>query len=355
MPSNQTKQRKSQHIKIVLAKKVAFREKTTGLEDIPFKEIELMYTALPQADKKEIDFSTKFLGKKFFAPIMVSGMTGGTKEATKINQDIAQACQNLGLGMGVGSQRAMVENHALTQTYYVRDEAPDIFLAGNIGAAQLEEYSISQIQKAVDDIRADALAIHLNAAQEAVQKEGDTNFSNTLSLIKKTVSQIKQPVYVKEVGNGITFEAAKLLSKTGIKAIDVQGAGGTTWIGVESYRGNKELGETFWDIGIPTTISVMEARKAFKGPIVASGGIRTGLDVVKSIMLGADMASMAYPVLKAQHAAGAIGVEKYLEKIIEEIRTAMFLVGAKNIKELKKKKFVLKGKTLDWAKQRKLI
>ncbi len=356
MPDSvQTKKRKGEHIKIVLEKKVAFREKTTGFEDISFKEIELMYSAMPQIDKKKIDLSTKLFSKKFSAPIMVSGMTGGVKEAEKINKDIAIACQALGLGMGVGSQRAMIEDESLTHTYFVRDVAPDIFLAANIGAAQLEEYSVSEIQKAVDAIKADALAIHLNAAQEAVQKEGDTNFSNALSLIKKVSAKIRQPVYVKEVGNGITFESAKMLSKTGVKAIDVQGAGGTTWVGVESFRGNKELGETFWDIGIPTTISVMETRKAFKGTIIASGGIRTGLDAAKCIILGADMASMAYPVLKAQNAAGSSGVKRFLENIIEETRVAMFLSGAKNIAELKKKKFVLKGKTLEWARQRKLV
>ncbi|MBI2597739.1 MAG: type 2 isopentenyl-diphosphate Delta-isomerase [Candidatus Diapherotrites archaeon] len=357
MPTNflQTKKRKGEHLKIVLNKKVAFKEKTTGLEDVSFKEIELLYTAIPRVDKKKIDLRTAFFSKKFSAPLMVSGMTGGVAEAKKINKDIAKACEELGLGMGVGSQRAMIENPLLTETYFVRDVAPKIFIAGNIGAAQLEEYSCKQIQKAIDDIGADALAIHLNAAQEAVQKEGDTNFSNTYSLVKKTVKEIKKPVYVKEVGNGITFEVAKLLAKTGIKAIDVQGAGGTTWVGVESFRGNKDLGETFWDIGIPTTVSVMETRKAFNGPIIASGGIRTGLDVVKCIILGADLASMAYPVLKAQNKGGASGVKNFLEKIIEEARTAMFLVGAKNIKELKKKKFVLKGKTLEWAKQRKLV
>lgn len=349
-----TRKRKGEHLKIVLNKMVQFREKTTGLEDVQFKEIELSYNALPEINKKDIDLKTSFLEKKFNAPILVSGMTGGAKKATKVNKDIARACQELGLGMGVGSQRAMVEKPRLADTYYVRDVAPDIFLAGNVGVAQLQEYGAAQIQKALDDIKADALAIHLNAAQEAVQKEGDTNFSNALSLIKKTVKNIKQPVYVKEVGNGITFETAKKIASTGVRAIDVQGAGGTTWVGVEAYRGNKEIGETFWDIGIPTTISVMECRKAFNGPIIASGGIRSGLDAAKCIILGADMASMAYPVLKAQNTGGTTGVKKFLEKITEELRVAMFLVGAKNIKELKKKKTILKGKTLDWAKQRKL-
>ncbi len=355
MPEDHTtKKRKGEHLEIVLNKMVQFKEKTTGLEDVQFKDIELVYNALPEIDKKKIDLSTKFLGKKFFAPVMVSGMTGGVKEATKVNKDIATACQELGLGMGVGSQRAMVEAPELTHTYYVRDVAPDIFLAGNIGVAQLQEYDSSQIQKAVNDIEADALAIHLNAAQEAVQKEGDTNFSDALKQIQLTRKKIKQPVYIKEVGNGITFEVAKKLAGSGVKAIDVQGAGGTTWVGVEAFRGNEEIGETFWDIGIPTTISVMECRKAFKGPIIASGGIRSGLDAVKCLMLGADLVSMAYPVLKAQNAGGSVGVENFLVKFIEEMRVGMFLLGAKNIKELKKKKFVIKGKTLDWAKQRKL-
>ncbi len=351
---HQTKKRKGEHLKIVLNKMVQFKEKTTGLEDVQFKDIELVYNALPEIDKKEIDLSVKFLGKEFSAPLMVSGMTGGVKQATKVNKDIATACQELGLGMGVGSQRAMIENHELTETYYVRDVAPDIFLAGNIGVAQLQEYRFEQIQKALDDIGANALAIHLNAAQEAVQKEGDTDFSNSLELIKKTVKAIRQLVYVKEVGNGITFEAAKKIASAKVKAIDVQGAGGTTWVGVEAYRGNMEIGETFWDIGIPTTISVMECRKAFDGPIVASGGIRSGMDAVKCLLLGADMVSMAYPVLKVQNAGGSTGVERFLEKIVEEMRVGMFLLGAKNIKELKKKKAVLKGKTLEWARQRKL-
>ena len=353
--SGQTSRRKGEHLEIVLNKAVQFKEKSTGLEDVQFKEIELPYNALPEIDKKEINLSTSFLGKKFRAPLMVSGMTGGIKEAEKVNKDIAKACQETGLGMGVGSQRAMIEHPELTETYYVRDVAPDIFLAGNIGIAQLAEYSVKEIKAAVEGIKADALAIHLNAAQEAVQKEGDTNFKNSLLYIKKLVGSLRIPVYVKEVGNGITFEAAKKIAATGVKAIDVQGAGGTTWVGVEAFRGNGEIANTFWDVGIPTTVSVLECRKAFKGPIVASGGIRSGMDMSKCLMLGADMCSMAYPVLKAQNAGGSNAVKRFFEHTIEELRTAMFLVGAKNLKELKKQKPILKGKTLDWAKQRKLV
>ncbi|MDD5163375.1 MAG: type 2 isopentenyl-diphosphate Delta-isomerase [Candidatus ainarchaeum sp.] len=334
----QTQNRKTEHLKIACSENVQFREKTTGLEKIGFKGIDLEYKTLPEINKKEISLQAEFLGKKFSAPIIVEAITGGTEEARQINRDIAGACEELGIGMGLGSMRAMIENPALKETYFVRDIAPKIFLAGNIGAAQLLQYPIEKIEKAIEEIKADALAIHLNAAQEALQKEGDTNFKGVLNAIEKISAKLSKPVYVKEVGHGIGFSVAKKLAKTKIKAIDVAGAGGTSWTGIDSLRGNKELGETFWDYGIATAESIVQCRKAFKKKIIASGGIRTGLDIAKAIALGADMAGIALPVLKAQQEAGKEGVKKYLEKIIEELRIAMFLSGAKSLKELKKVK-----------------
>ncbi|MBN1941138.1 MAG: type 2 isopentenyl-diphosphate Delta-isomerase [Candidatus Diapherotrites archaeon] len=331
-----TQKRKTEHLDIACNQNVQFREKKTGFEKIGFKEIELEYKTLPEIDKKEIKLETKFLGKKFSAPLLVGAITGGCTEATQINKDIAGACEELGLGMCLGSMRAMLEKPELKETYFVRDVAPNIFLAGNIGAAQLPQYSIEKIEKALKEIKADALAIHLNAAQEALQKEGDTNFKGALKAIAKVSRELSKPVYVKEVGHGISGRIAKELAKTKIKAIDVAGAGGTSWTGIDSLRGNAELGETFWDYGIPTVQSIVECRKAFKGAIVASGGVRTGLDVAKAIALGADIAGIALPVLKAQQTGGKEGVKKYLEKVIEELRIAMFLSGAKNLKELKK-------------------
>ncbi len=329
-----TEKRKAEHIEIALRKNVQFKSKTTE-----FEKIRLEYDCIPDFDLSETNLSTTFLGKNFFAPLMVSAITGGAKNAREINRDIAKACQKLGIGMGLGSQRAMLEDSSLTDTYQVRDVAPDIFLAGNIGITQLKNYSVKQIEKALSDIKADALAVHLNAAQEAVQPDGTPNFNGALSALKALSRKLSKPVYVKEVGHGIGRNAAKKLAGTGIKAIDVQGAGGTSWVAIDSLRGNKGLGEAFWDFGIPTAVSVFECRQAFKGPIIASGGVRSGLDVVKGLILGANLAGIALPVLKAQSLGGAKGVEKYLQEIIDETRIAMFLLNAKSIKDLKKTKY----------------
>lgn len=335
-----TQNRKQDHIRISLEESVQFREKTTGLERFSFGGIDLQYNALPEMNKAEIDLGTEFLGKKFNAPLIVEAITGGVEEAKKINKDIARVCEELGIGMGLGSQRAMIENPTLKDTYFVRDVAPGIFLAGNIGVTELGHYSAEEIEKAVETVGADALAIHVNAAQAAMQPEKETNFKGRLEEIKKLAEQFKKPVYIKEVGHGIDFETAKSLAKTGIKAIDVAGAGGTSWTAIDSKRGHKEIGETFWDIGIPTAESIAQCRKAFKGKIIASGGIRTGLDCAKAIALGADLCGLALPVFKAQQKEGSNGVKKLLEKIIEELRIAMFLTGSKNLSQLKKKAIV---------------
>ncbi len=349
-----TEKRKLEHLNICLGRNVGFKSKTTLLEDLGFGGVELGYNALPKVAKGNIDLSCAFLGKAFKAPLMVEAITGGTEKAGKINRDIAIACEGLGIGMGLGSQRAMLENPELAETYCVRDVAPSIFLAGNIGVVNLGEYSISELREALDTVGADALAIHINAAHEAVQEEGNPDFSNAIENIKKIASKLGKPVYVKEVGHGINFEVAKALGRTGIKAIDVAGAGGTSWTGVEAVRAKKEIANELWDIGLPTAASILEVKKAFRGEIIASGGIRNGFQIAKSIVLGADVCGIALPVLRAQSSAGAEGAKKYLEKIIEEIRVACFLIDAKNITELKKKDYVLHGKLREWAEQRKM-
>ncbi len=337
IPMGKIENRKLEHLDISLNKNVQFREKTTGFEKIAFKGIDLEYKALPEMDKGEVNLETEFLGKKFKSPLMVEAITGGAKEAGKINKDIAKACEALGIGMGLGSQRAMIEKPELSETYVVRDVAPTIFLAGNIGVTELGKIPASQIAEALEKVGADALAVHINAAQAAMQPEKETDFSGRVAEIKKLVKEIKKPVYVKEVGHGINLETAKALAKTGIKAIDVAGAGGTSWTAIDSFRGNKNLGETFRDIGIPTSQSIVECRKAFNGQIIASGGIRNGLDCAKALALGADICGIALPVLKAQQSGGSKAVQKYLERITEELRIAMFLAGAKTIGQLKGK------------------
>lgn len=348
-----TEKRKVEHLHVVREQNVNYKNKPTGLNDIAFEDVDLEYKTLPEINKKNIKIETRFLGKKFSAPLFVSGMTGGAEEAKRVNREIAVAVEKLHLGMGVGSQRAMIENPSLTHTYAVRDVMPTAFLAGNIGVAQLLQYPTEKIVWALDQIKADALAIHLNSAQEAVQREGDTDLKGALSQIKKTVSELKKqyPVYVKEVGNGIDRSTAKALAKTRVAAIDIQGAGGTTWVGVEVLRKKSDVGEAYWDFGIPTAVSLMNVRKEFDGPIIASGGIRNGFDVLKALVLGANLVGMARPVFMAQQKGGSTQVEKMLSLIIDEFQTGQFLVGANELKDLKKVKFVVTGKTREWMEQ----
>ncbi len=351
--TKKTEQRKTEHLKVVREQNVNYKNKRTGLEDVQFEDIDLEYKTLPEINKKEIRTETEFLGKKFAAPLFVSGMTGGTKEASTINREIAAAVEKMRIGMGIGSQRAMIENPKLKETYFVRDQMPTAFLAGNVGIAQLLQYSTEKIEWALREIKADALAIHLNSAQEAVQREGDTDLKGALKQIKKTVQELKgkYPVYVKEVGNGIDKKTARELAKTNVAAIDIQGAGGTTWIGVEVMRKKSDVGEAYWDFGIPTAVSLINCRKEFEGPIIASGGIRNGYDALKAMVLGANLAGMARPVFMAQQTGGSNSVEQMLKHIEEEFKTGMFLVGAKNLKELKKTRYLITGKTKEWLEQ----
>jgi len=345
----QVEKRKSEHLQVCLKKDVSFKEKTTLLECV-----ELNYKALPEINFAEVDLSTEFLGKKFSFPFLVSAITGGAQASKKINLDIAKACQDLGIGMGLGSMRAMLQQPSLMETYFVRDVAPDIFLAGNIGAAQLKQYSPHEINDALQAIEANALAIHINAAQEAMQPEGDLDFSGVIAKIAEYADTLSVPVYVKEVGHGVSYEVASALRETNIKAIDVQGAGGTSWTRVDALRHKKSFGEEFRDFGTPTTVSLIETKNALKGApkkIVASGGIRNGLDAVKAIVIGANMTGNALPVLKAQDKKGAKGVADYLQNMKTEMQITSFLLGCKNVEELHKQQYVVLGKLKEWLKQ----
>ena len=323
------KQRKTDHLEIALKKDVNFKCKTNGLENV-----DLNYACLPEINRDEVNTETVFMGKKLRAPLMVSAITGGTIKAEKINRDIAQACEAAGVAFGLGSQRAMLEKPGLARTYQVRGVAPSILLFGNIGAVQLKEYSVQEIEDMLDTVKADVLAIHCNAAQEAIQPEGTVDFSGCLDFIDKVSRHLSKPVIIKEVGAGVSKEVAEKISRTNVAAIDVAGAGGTSWTGIEYLRHKKRDG-AFWDFGIPTAESIQEVRQVFSGPIIASGGIRTGLDCVKAMSLGASLCGMALPVLKAQAKGGSLGVKKFLQQTIEEIRTAMFLIGVKTIDQIK--------------------
>jgi isopentenyl-diphosphate delta-isomerase len=284
-----TGKRKADHIRICIEQKAQAKKTTAGFEDIQF-----VHRALPELDRQKISLSTSFLGKKLSAPIIVGAMTGGTEEATKINGSIAEAVEKLGLGMGVGSQRAGIEDVKLVKTYSVtRKKAPTAFLIANIGGVQLVHgYGLKEVKKAMEMIDADALAIHLNAVQETVQPEGQTNFKGILSKIQETASKLEKPVIVKETGCGVSAEDAKALEDAGVKAIDVGGVGGTSFAAVEYYRSTSPniMSEIFWDWGIPTAISLIEVTQTVKIPVIASGGVRSGLDIAKSIALNASLA-----------------------------------------------------------------
>lgn len=334
---------------------VQARNVTTGFEDTSF-----IHRALPEIDREKIDLTTRVFGHKFAAPLLVGAITGGTQMATKINATIAEAVEQLGLGMGVGSQRAALEDKKVEETFAIaRKKAPKAFLIANIGGVQLKNgYGVQEIQKVVDMIDADAVAIHLNALQETAQPEGQTNFSNVLQKIREVAGEIDKPVIAKETGAGIAFEEARRLEAANVKGIDVSGAGGTSFAAVEYYRAKerednvqRRLGDVFWDWGIPTAASIVEAAQATYVPIIGSGGIRSGVDVAKALALGASLASFSQPILRSA-VKGVKETFRILSILIDELRNVMFLVGADSVQTLRKTPIVIRGETSEWLRTR---
>ena len=334
--------RKLEHLLLCTHSDVEYHKKTG------FKDVELVHKALPEVNKEEIDLSTSLLGKKMDAPLIITAITGGHPSSIAVNQKLAQAAGKLNIGMGLGSQRAAVESPELASTYTVaREEAPDALLIGNIGAPQME-----QAHEASKMMNLDALAIHLNPLQEAIQPEGDVDSRGYLENIQKTVEIVDMPVIVKETGAGISGNDARQLENTGIKALDVAGAGGTSWAAVETYRSrDKNTGQLYWDWGIPTAACTVEVSQSVQIPVISSGGIRNGLEAVKALALGADAVGMALPVLKASY-LGKEALLEFFQKFLDQIRVAMFLVGASNLKELQKTDLVIQGKTREWLQER---
>jgi isopentenyl-diphosphate delta-isomerase len=349
-----TRKRKLDHINICAEKKAQARKITTGFEDI-----HLVHKALPEINKKNIDLSSRFLEHKFAAPIIVGAMTGGTAEAEKINGTIAEVVEELGLGMGLGSQRVGIEDAKLERTFSIaRKKAPTAFLVANIGGVQLVNgYGVREVKKVVEMAGADAVAIHLNALQETIQPEGQTNFKGVIAKISEIAGALDQPLIVKETGAGIAAEEAKELESAGVKGIDIGGAGGTSFAAVEYYRaiGENEiqhsLGEAFWDWGIPTAVSLVETTQSAKLPVIASGGLRSGIDAAKALALNASLTSLSQPILEAAM-KGALETERILSYMIEELRNAMFLVGAQRISSLARVPVVINGKTGEWLRAR---
>lgn len=333
--------RKVEHLDICLKKDVEGENY--------FDDVILVYNALPEVNFKEIDTRIEFMGKKLELPLIISSITGGAGEAEEINKSLAKVAERKGIGFALGSQRAMIEHPDLIKTYQVRKVAPSTLIFGNLGIANLRNISPKEVSRALKDVEADALFVHLNPAQEITQIEGDVDFKGCLHALKKLTSELRYPVIVKEVGQGISREVGIKLKGCGVKAIDVAGMGGTNWIKVEKYREGL-ISDELVEFGIPTTCSLLEL-KGLGLEVISSGGVRTGLDIAKSIAMGASVCGMALPLLKVYKEEGEEGLLNYLDWIEKELKTVMFLVGANNIEELRNARYILQGFTRNWAKQ----
>ena len=337
MPDPMTiESRNSDHIRINLEEDVR-SGLTSGLEKYRF-----IHEALPEMDLDDIDLAQTLFGRVVKAPILISSMTGGTARAGEINRVLAQGAQAAGVALGVGSQRAAIEREELRDSFEIRKYAPDVLLFANLGAVQLNyQYTVDHCRRAVEMIGADALYLHLNSMQEAIQPEGDTRFSGLAAKIAAVCRGLDVPVVVKEVGWGISERSARILREAGVAAIDVAGAGGTSWSQVEQHRiqdeSRRRVAAAFRDWGIPTSESIQMVRRAAPGlPVIASGGLRDGVDIAKCIALGATLGGMAGLFLKAAvHPSDPVGsVIKMIGEVREEIRICMFGAAAANLAAL---------------------
>jgi isopentenyl-diphosphate delta-isomerase len=337
-----TPDRKDDHLRINLEEDVT-SGLTTGLERFAF-----LHEALPELDFNKLDTRMKFLGHPLNAPILISSMTGGTDQAAEINRRLAEAAQTEGVAMGVGSQRAAIEDPSLAPTFEIRRFAPDILVFANLGAIQLNYgYGLNECEKAIEMVGADALILHLNALQEAIQPEGDVNFENLLGKIGEISARLSVPVIVKEVGWGISGNTARKLAEAGVTGIDVAGAGGTSWSQVEMHRARSiEEAETaglFIRWGIPTAEAIVQIRDTLPEiPLIASGGLRNGLDLAKCLALGADLCGFAGPLLQAA-AHSTEATVRSLQRLRRELSIVMFATGAESIQELKRRTLMERG------------
>jgi isopentenyl-diphosphate delta-isomerase len=324
--------RKAEHIRLALDRRMQLE--ASFFEDWVFEHV-----ALPEIDREEIDVRTEFLGKGLDAPLLISCMTGGTEVASQINNNLAIAAERARVAVGVGSQRKAIEDPGQAPTFQVRDLAPTVPLLANLGAVQLNYgYGVSECEAAVEMIDADALALHLNALQEAIQPEGQCNFKGLLPKIEMLARQLSVPVIVKEVGCGISGTTGRELFDRGIRIIDTAGLGGTSWARIEASRsGDVEIGERFADWGVPTPESIRQLREIDGLTVIGSGGVRNGIDVAKAIALGADLVGMAFPLLEAAMDSPDKVVER-IERTVQELEIGMFCLGALTIEELKRVK-----------------
>ncbi|MDR3625193.1 MAG: type 2 isopentenyl-diphosphate Delta-isomerase [Ignavibacteriaceae bacterium] len=346
MPENSSSisKRKKEHLDLCLSDKVSFRDKRNGFDNYEFK-----HYAITEVDISKIDFKTEFFGKKINYPFLISCMTGGTGEAEDINAQLAIAAKQLNIPVGVGSQRQALENKQFHQSYkIIRKNAPGIPVIGNIGGSQLVKHkSLDKIKYIAGLIEADAMAVHLNPLQELMQEHGEPVFKGFLKGIEKLIKYLDIPVIVKEVGAGISKSAAYKLLNAGVQGIDVAGAGGTSWAGVEILRNNDDKNDKFWDWGLPTSYcirTVSKLKDKYDFTLIGSGGIYDGFDIAKSLALGADITASARIILQELNKSGIEGVVKLIENWFETVKKIMFLTGSGSVSELNTNKIIRKEK-----------
>jgi isopentenyl-diphosphate delta-isomerase len=327
--------RKDEHLALAATDAVAFRARTTLLE-----EVSLVHCALPDLALDDVDLSARLFGKRLRAPIVIASMTGGTPRAGEINRALAGLAEARGIGFALGSQRAMQKRPESASTFHVRDVAKTTLVIGNVGVMAARDQSSAQLEALVREVGADALFLHMNPAQELIQPGGDRDFRGGLDTFARAVSELPFPVAAKETGCGVSGALARALRGVGVKIVDVSGAGGTSWVGVETLRAAgvdedaRALGELLWDWGIPTAASVALVAREGLTPI-ATGGIANGLDVARAIALGAHAAGIARPILAAYERGGADEAGAVLDRIERELRAVMLLVGARDLDALR--------------------
>jgi isopentenyl-diphosphate Delta-isomerase len=349
MPEPTTPLRKDAHLDLCADDEVEPSGNSTLLDCV-----HLVHCAMPELSTDEVDLTTPWWGKALRAPVLVTGMTGGTERARAVNRDLALVAEHRGLAFGVGSQRAMVEHPELAGTFSVRDVAPSILLLGNIGLRQGVALGVDGVRRLMEAIGADGMALHLNAGQELTQPEGDRDFRGGYSLVKALSAALGERFLVKETGCGLSPAVARRLVDCGVRTLDVSGLGGTSWVRVEQLRLKggpaRALGELFSGWGIPTAAAVASVRRAV-GPhlrVIASGGIRNGLEVAKALALGADVAGMALPLFRAQQAGGVAAAEAAVDTVVAALRQAMLLTGSRTVSELRNQPKVVAGPLRDW-------
>jgi isopentenyl-diphosphate delta-isomerase len=342
-------ERKADHIELAVSGDVGFRNQGTLLDCV-----KLVHDALPELAEAEVSLHARVLGKPLKAPLLIAAMTGGAERAERINLELAAIAEEHGLAMGLGSQRAMLKNPGLRASYAVRRVAPGALLLGNIGVVQAASMSTAEVEDLVGAVQADALCVHLNPAMELVQPEGDRDFRHGLATFERLNAELSVPVVAKETGSGLSRSVGARLSSVGIKHVDVSGAGGTSWVAVETQRAKPEdraLGEAFWDWGIPTAASVAFMQGFGFHTVFATGGVASGLDAARALALGAHVAGIARPVLKALVEGGPGAAKLLLRNVERELRTACLLTGTRRAPDLARAPRIVVGELRHWLEQ----